>query len=103
MYVFFRLTVLQYLHKRNPTSKSLNSSILFTDTSRQLSTIESVALTRCALTHAQLGTLVPLLVRCANLKCIDVSNNRLGESRAAADWERLVALVEVRLKDVLHA
>ena len=53
-------------------------------------------LTHCALTHAQLGALVPVVLRCApNLKCVDVSHNRLGESRDAADWERLVTLVEV--------
>ena len=55
-----------------------------------------VSLTRCALTHTQLGVLVPLVVRCARLKCVDVSDNHLGESRDAADWERLAALVEVR-------
>jgi len=64
-----------------------------------LSTIESVALTRCALTHVQLSALVPLLVRCARLKCVDLSDNRLGESRAATDWERLAELVEVRLEN----
>jgi len=98
-YVFVCNTVLQYLHRHIPT-KSLCSSILFTDTFRQLSTIESVTLTRCALTHAQLGALVPLLLRCTGLKCVDVSHNRLGESRAAADWERLATLVEVHSNDV---
>jgi len=62
----------------------------------QASTIESVALTRCALTLAQLGALVPVIKRCARLRGVDVSDNRLGESRDAADWERLAEMVEVR-------
>ena len=67
-----------------------------------MSTIESVTLTRCTLTHAHLGALEPLLVRCARVKCVDMSDNRLGESRAVADWERVAALVEVRLKYFSH-
>jgi hypothetical protein len=63
----------------------------------QASTIESVALTRCALTLAQLGALVPVIKRCARLRGVDVSDNRLGESRDAADWERLAEMVEVRV------
>jgi len=90
---------------RSLSSLPWHSTSSPTQISRQLSTIESVvltrcALTRCALTHAQLGALLPLLVRCAHLKCVDLSHNRLGESRAAADWERLAVLVEVRLKVV---
>ena len=63
----------------------------------QTSTVTFVTLTHCALTHTQLGALVPLLVRCTSIKIIDLSDNRLGESRVASDWERIVTLVEVRV------